>query len=72
VKSLGIHLDSDLKWKCHLKYIEIIILKYVRIMNPVKYKLESNVMLTLYNSLILPYLGYCCVIGGDISIDNSK
>ena len=42
------------------------IAKNLSVMRRVKWLLNGNAMYTLYCSLVLPYIGYCCEIWGNI------
>jgi len=55
---LGIMLDKNLTWKPHLSKISVKMSKVVGIMCKMKNILSQNILLTLYNSLFLPYLNY--------------
>lgn len=55
---LGIILDTHLSWKPHLETISQKISKTIGIMSKLKNFIPSFTLLTLYNSLILPYLNY--------------
>ena len=65
VKFLGIMFDNDLKFKSHVKYIGEKISKT----NGILYRLNSFVpkkcLITLYYSLIYPYLIYCNLVWGN-------
>jgi len=64
VKFLGVYVDEKLSWKIHIFHVSAIISKNIGILSKLRYKLPSNILLTLYNSLILPHLSYCAVIWG--------
>jgi uncharacterized protein YifN (PemK superfamily) len=55
---LGITLDKHLNWKPHIEKISMKMSKVVGIVSRMKNLLPGNVLLTLYNSLFLPYLNY--------------
>jgi len=55
---LGIIIDNQLTWKPHLNYINKKIAKTIGIMNRLKRFLPQTILLTLYHSLIMPYLNY--------------
>ena len=57
-KFLGIHIDENLSWKSHIDVITAKISKNIGVMNRLKYVLPSSILLTLYNSFVLPYLNY--------------
>ena len=55
---LGIMLDKNLTWKSHIKKVSLKISKAAGIMCRMKNILPQEILLTLYNSLVLPYLTY--------------
>ena len=61
-KFLGIYIDEKLKWTKHVQEISTKISKNIGIMSRIKYKLNTTILLKLYNALILPYLNYCNII----------
>ena len=56
VKFLGIYIDECLTWKSHISYICKKISKSVGIMYRFRFFLSSNTKLSLYYTLIYPYL----------------
>ena len=63
-KFLGVIIDDKLSWKNHVSYLCKKLQKSMGILRKVKYLLKSLSLLTLYNSLFLPYLMYCCEVWG--------
>lgn len=64
-KFLGVHIDSKLNWNEHISVIKTKVAKNVSIMNRVKHCLINSALYSLYCTLILPYLNYCCEIWGN-------
>ena len=64
-KFLGVQIDSRLSWKHHVHYIKNKVSKSLGILYRVKHLLNSRALYSLYCSLILPYLSYCCEIWGN-------
>ena len=70
IKFLGVILDSNLTWTNHVDDVHSKISKTIGIMNRLKFFVPKHVLLTLYNSLVLPYLNYSVVTwGGSSSCD---
>ena len=65
VNFLGIQIDSDLKWDVHINNIKSKISKCIGILYKLRFHVPSSVLVTLYNSLVLPYLSYCIVVWGN-------
>ena len=61
-KFLGIYIDSKLSWENQIKQVQNKVAKSISIMYKVKYLLDKTSLYTLYCSLVLPYLNYCCEI----------
>ena len=55
---LGIEIDKHLNWKAHIRKITIKMSKVTGVMCRMKNIFSQEVLLTLYNSLFLPYLNY--------------
>ena len=64
VKYLGMYVDTNLKWKTHIAHVCRLVSRNIGMMSRSKFFLEQKHLLLLYNSLVLPYLNYCCLIWG--------
>jgi hypothetical protein len=62
VKFLGVYLDQHVTWNTHIEQISRKIAKNIGILSRISYQLPSNILLTLYYSMIYPYLAYCNMI----------
>ena len=58
-KFLGLTLEQNLSYRKHIFNISNKISKSLGIIHKLKYTLPSFILLTLYNTLILPYITYC-------------
>ena len=63
-KFLGVYIDCKLTFKDHLTYIKPKIAKSIGILNKVKHKLATKTLITLYYTLICPYLTYGIEVWG--------
>ena len=61
-KFLGIIIQSNLKWNTHIRLLQNKISKTVGILSRVKNTLTTAHLKTLYQSLVEPYLNYCCIV----------
>ena len=61
---LGICIDENLKWKTHTDIVSKKISKTLGILSRLKYYLPKDVLLNIYNALILPFLNYGITIWG--------
>ena len=71
VKSLGVHIDENITWECHVnelsKKIASGISAIKRIRHTVPYK-----TLSIYNSLVQPHFDYCSSVWGSCSKNLSQ
>ena len=65
VKFLGIHLDETLTWNNHIKFIKGKMSSALFALNQSKKFLPTNILLTLYHSLIGCHLNYGLIIWGN-------
>jgi hypothetical protein len=66
VKFLGVHFDNRLSWKVHLNIKCNQILKVNAILARLKNILATDILRTIYTSLILPHLNYGIIAWGNI------
>ena len=66
-KFLGIFINKHLKWSTHTEFIANKISKYTGVTNRLKHTLPPRILLTLYNTLILPHLHYGLLLWGHYS-----
>ena len=64
VKYLGVLFDEDLKFKSHISKVSGVISRHIGIISRARFLLNQNLLMMLYNALILPYLTYCACIWG--------
>ena len=58
-KFLGILIDQHLSWNPHIDFASKKILKSVGIIAKAHFYLSSQTLMTLYYSLVYPFLAYC-------------
>ena len=66
IKILGVIIDNKLKWKDHIGYISEKIAKGIDVIIKIRKVFDKTTLLSIYNSLILPYIGYCIHIWGNV------
>ena len=69
-KYLGVTIDEDLKWKCHIKHVENTISRNIGLIRRAQHILDTKYLLLLYNALVLPFLNYCLQIWGNSYTSN--
>lgn len=65
VKFLGLLIDPHLTWKCHVDLLCNKISKTLGVLHKIKHFVPRRVLLSLYNTLILPHLSYCNIAWGN-------
>ena len=65
VKYLGVYIDCHLTWHDHIDYICGKISKNTNIMDKLKHHVSKATLISLYCSLIYPYLTYVCTLWGN-------
>ena len=58
IKFLGILINDKLSWSPHLNYFCNLISRNVGILNKLKHIFPSNILLNIYNALILSHISY--------------
>ena len=61
---LGLQLSNDLNWDKHKCVISLKLTKTIGVLNRLRYEHPEEILLTLYNTLILPHLNYCILLWG--------
>ena len=64
-KCLGVHIDSKLDWNYHIDIVRNKVAKNVSVINRVKHVLTNSALYSLYCTLVMPYLTYCCEVWGN-------
>jgi hypothetical protein len=61
-KFLGVIINQDLTWNDHIKVILNKIAKSIGVIRRVSHNLSKDVLLSLYHTLVQPYLDYCNIV----------
>ena len=64
-KFLGVILDDNLTWNNHSVHIGNLVSKYSGILFRLKAFLNTDILFSLYNTLVLPHIHYCCLVWAD-------
>ena len=67
---LGLILQSNLSWNKHVNHISLKVSKTISILYRLKSVYPLKVLLTLYNTLMLPYFNYCILSWGSVLKNN--
>ncbi len=72
IKFLGVLLDENLSWKPHINYVCKKISKSIGVIYRARFNLSKSTKLSLYYTLIYPYLIYCNTIWSSTYVSNLK
>ena len=64
-KFLGVIIDENLTWREQIKTVETKVSKSIGVLYETKDVLDIQALRTLYQSLVEPYMSYCCEIWGN-------
>ena len=64
-KFLGVIIDENLTWREQIKTVETKVTKSIAVLYKTKDVLDIQALRTLYQSLVEPYMSYCCEIWGN-------
>ena len=72
VKFLGVFIDENLSWKFHINHICKKVSKSTGVIYRSRFLLSMKTKLSLYYTLIYPYLTYCNVVWSSTYVTNVK
>ena len=61
---LGLHINSQLTWQTHTDENSKKISRVIGLIYKLQYILPQKILLSLYNTLILPQINYCILLWG--------
>ena len=61
---LGVVLASTFKWDKHIGHVSLKVSRVIGVLFRLKHSYPQEVLLTLYNTSILPHLSYCILVWG--------
>ena len=64
---LGPHVCSDIPWNLHINEMSEKISRIIGILKKLQLVVPKHILLTIYNTLILPHINYCLLIWGNKS-----
>ena len=67
-KSLGVHIDQNLSWECHIQSICKKIASALGAIKRIRHLIPFNVLINFFNSLIQPHFEYCNVVWSNCGI----
>ena len=67
VKSLGVHIDENLTWECHINQLSKKIASGISAIKRIRYSVPYKTLLSICNSLVQPHLDYYSSVWGSCS-----
>ena len=67
LKSLGIVLDENLNWNCHIEQIIKKVKSALSALRRAKPFVTLEILIQIYNALIVPHFDYCAEVWGDLN-----
>ena len=61
---LGLDINKQLKWNDHIDHIVLEISRIIGVLTRLKNYMPLNILITLYNSLLLPHINYLLIVWG--------
>ena len=61
---LGLIINKQWKWKDHIDHIVLKIPRIIGVLTRLKNHIPLNILITLYNSLLLPHINYLLIVWG--------
>ena len=61
---LALHLNSKLTWNTHIEEISKKISRTIGVLKKLQLTVPKNILLNIYNALILPQINYCLLCWG--------
>jgi hypothetical protein len=62
---LGVWIDAGLNWRGHIGQVGTKVRQLLRVLGRISADLDEHLLLSLYNSMVLPHLQYCLMVWGD-------
>ena len=67
-KSLGVLVDQNLNWECHIQSISKKIASALGAIKRIRHLVPFSILMNVYNSLVQPHFDYCNVVWGNCAI----
>ena len=64
-KSLGVYVDQNINWECHIENVSKKIACAIGAIKRIRHLTPFNILVKVYNSLIQPHFDYCNVVWGN-------
>ena len=64
-KSLGVHIDQNINWECHIQNFCKKIASALGAIKRIRHLIPFNILINVYDSLVQPHFNYCSVVWGN-------
>ena len=61
-KFLGVHIDQNMNWECHIQNICKRIASALGAIKRIRHLIPFNILINVYDSLVQPHFNYCSVV----------
>ena len=61
---IGLFINKQLKWNDHKDHIVLQISRIIGVLTRLKNHIPLNILITLYNSMLLPHINYSLIVWG--------
>jgi hypothetical protein len=72
VKFLGVRIDAGLRWRDHMGKVGTNVQQLLGVLGRIRSVLDERLLVSLYNSMVLPHLQYCLMAWGGFESDRNK
>jgi hypothetical protein len=62
---LGMWIETGLNWRGHIGQVGTKVRQLLGVLGRARTDLDEHLLLSLYNSMVLPHLQYCLMVWGD-------
>jgi hypothetical protein len=66
---LGVWVDAGLKWRGHIDQVAGKRRRLLGVLGRARADLDERLLISLYNSMVLPHLQYCLMVWGNFESD---
>ena len=72
VRFLGVWIDAGLKWRGHIGQVGTKMRQLLGVLGRIRSVLDERLLVSLYNSMVLPHLQYCLMVWGDFEAGRNR
>jgi hypothetical protein len=69
---LGVWVDAELKWRGQVDQVAGKLRRLLGVLGRTRADLDEHLLISLYNSMVLPHPQYCLMVWGNFEADRNK